>query len=61
MTKERHQSRCLLFTIATLRLMEREKEWNADTLDRIADFALDLGLATADENGNFIVEKVDKE
>lgn len=61
MTKERHQSRCLMFTIAALRLMEREKEWNADILDQIADFALDLGLATTDKNGNFIVESVDKE
>jgi len=61
MTKERHRDRCLLFTIATLRLLEREKEWDADTIDSIADFAMDLGLATTDENGNFIVESVDKE
>ena len=61
MTKELHESRCLLFTIATLRLLEREKEWNADTIEEISWFAQDLSLAEIDENGNFRVKPVDKE
>jgi hypothetical protein len=61
MTKELHKSRCLLFTIATLRLLEREKEWNADTIEEISWFAQDLSLAEIDENGEFRVKPVDKE
>jgi hypothetical protein len=61
MTKELHKSRCLLFTIATLRLLELEKEWSEDTLEDISFYAIDLGLAEIDENGNFRVKPVDKE
>jgi hypothetical protein len=61
MTKEQHRDRALLFTIATLRLLEREKEWNADTVEEISWFAQDLSLADLDENGNFRVKPVDKE
>jgi len=61
MTKELHESRCLLFTIATLHLIEREKEWNADTIEEISWFAQDLSLAEIDENGEFRVKPVDKE
>ena len=61
MTKEQHHDRALLFTIATLRLLEREKEWNADTVEEISWFAQDLSLADLDENGNFRVKPVDKE
>lgn len=61
MTKELHKDRCRLFAIATLRLLEREKEWNADTLDEISFYAMDVGLADLDESGNFRVKPVDKE
>lgn len=61
MTKEQQRDRALLFTIATLRLLEREKEWNADTLEEISWFAQDLSLADLDENGEFRVKPVDKE
>lgn len=61
MTKEQQRDRALLFTIATLRLLEREKEWNADTLEEISWFAQDLSLADFDENGEFRVKPVDKE
>lgn len=61
MTKELHEGRCHLFAIATLRLLEREKEWNADTIEEISWFAQDLSLADTDENGNFRVKPVDKE
>ena len=61
MTKEQHRDRCLLFAIATLRLLEREKEWSADTVDEISFFAQDLSLADLDENGYFRVKPVDKE
>jgi hypothetical protein len=61
MTKEQQRDRALLFTIATLRLLEREKEWSADTVDEISFFAQDLSLADLDENGYFRVKPVDKE
>ncbi len=61
MTKELHKDRCHLFAIATLRLLEREKEWNADTIEEISWFAQDLSLADLDESGNFRVKPVDKE
>jgi hypothetical protein len=61
MTKEQQRDRALLFTIATLRLLEREKKWNADTLEEISWFAQDLSLADFDENGEFRVKPVDKE
>lgn len=61
MTKEQQRDRALLFTIATLRLLEREKKWNADTLEEISWFAQDLSLADLDENGEFRVKPVDKE
>ena len=62
MTKEElHQDRCRLFSIYVLRLLEREKEWSADTVDKIADAAFDFSLAITDESGNFIVKSVDAE
>ena len=62
MTKEElHQDRCRLFSIYVLRLLEREKEWSADTVDKIADAAFDFSLAITDEGGNFIVKSVDLE
>ena len=42
-------------------LVEREKEWNADTIEEISWFAQDLSLAEIDENGEFRVKPVDKE
>ena len=61
MNKELHKDRCRLFSIYVLRLLEREKEWSADTVDEIADAAFDLHLAETDESGNFIVKSVDLE
>lgn len=62
MTKEElHQDRCRLFSIYVLRLLEREKEWSADTVDKIADAAFDFSLAETDEGGNFIAKAVDAE
>ena len=60
MHKELHEHRCRLFTIYVLRLLEREKEWNADTVDEIADAAFDLSLASTDEHGNFIANNFEK-
>jgi len=60
MHKELHENRCRLFTIYVLRLLEREKEWNADTVDEIADAAFDLFLASTDEHGNFIANNFEK-
>lgn len=61
MTEEQHLNRALLFTIATLRLLESEKEWSADTVEEISWFAQDLSLADTDENGEFRVKPVDNE
>jgi len=60
MNKELHEHRCRLFTIYVLRLLEREKEWNADTVDEIANAAFDLSLASTDEHGNFIANNFEK-
>lgn len=52
MTKEqKHKA----FTIFVLRLLERELEWNLDTVDQISDAAIDLRLADMDEKGNFVI------
>lgn len=63
MTKEEplYQHRCRMFAFYVLRLLEREKEWSADTVDKIADAAFDFSLAITDEGGNFIVKSVDAE
>ena len=60
MNKELHEYRCRLFAIYVLRLLEREKEWNADTVDEIAEAAFDLFLASTDEHGNFIANNFEK-
>ena len=52
MTKEL-QEQHKLFSIFVLRVLEREKEWSADTIDEIADAAMDLRLADMDSEGNF--------
>lgn len=44
-----------MFTISVLRILEREKEWNLDTVDQISDAAMDLRLADMDSEGNFKV------
>ena len=44
-----------MFTISVLRILEREKEWNIDTVDMISDAAMDLRLADMDSKGNFII------
>jgi hypothetical protein len=41
------------FAQNALRIMEEHDEWSADTLDEIATFAFDTGLAKLGENGNF--------
>jgi len=72
MNKELHEHRCRLFTIYVLRLLEREKEWNAEqrrigktefaraVVDEIANAAFDLSLASTDEHGNFIANNFEK-
>jgi len=60
MNKELHEYRSRLFAIYVLRLLEREKEWNADTVDEIADAAFDLSLASTDDHGHFIVNNFEK-
>lgn len=59
MTKEL-QEQHRLFSIFVLRVLEREKEWGADTIDEIADAAMDLCLAHTDYDGNFKAYPLDK-
>jgi hypothetical protein len=44
-----------LFSIFVLRLLEREEEWSANTVDEISDAAMDLCLAHTDKEGFFKV------
>lgn len=41
------------FAIQTLKLLERQQEWDADTVDDVGAFAMDLHLANTDEEGLF--------
>lgn len=41
------------FGDAVLNILTREKDWNPDTLDEIATYALGAGLAESDDHGNF--------
>jgi len=53
--QERQQQRYRMFAFFVLRLLEREKEWSADTVDEISSAAMDLRLADMDGEGNFKV------
>ena len=55
MTNQEQQHRYKMFTIFVLRILEREKEWNIDTVDMISDVAMDLRLADMDSEGNFVI------
>jgi hypothetical protein len=55
MTNQEQQHQYKMFTISVLRILEREKEWNIDTVDMISDAAMDLRLADMDSEGNFII------
>ena len=55
MTNQEQQHQYKMFTISVLRILEREKEWNIDTVDMISDAAMDLRLADVDSEGNFKV------
>jgi hypothetical protein len=55
MTNQEQKHRYKMFTIFVLRILEREKEWNIDTVDMISDVAMDLRLADMDSEGNFVI------
>lgn len=62
MKKELHEARLRMFAIHVLRVLEREKEWNADTIEEISYAAVDLGLAEVDDDLGFFKQKeVDKD
>jgi hypothetical protein len=44
-----------MFAIFVLRVLERDLEWSADTVDEISYAAMDLRLADVDSEGNFKV------
>lgn len=41
------------FADRVLQILDEHQEWNADTTDLIGEFAIELGLATTDEQGYF--------
>lgn len=41
------------FTLFTLEILERDKEWDVDTIDDIGLGAIDFGLAKSNENQEF--------
>ena len=53
--QEQQQQRYRMFAFFVLRLLEREQEWSADTVDEISSAAMDLRLADMDGEGNFKV------
>lgn len=62
MNQELHEARLRMFATHVLRVLERDKEWNADTIEEISYAAMDLGLAEVDDVfGLFKQKEVDKE
>lgn len=61
MKKETFEHRLKMFAQSVLRTLETEKEWNADTMERISYAAMDLRLADTAEDGSFRTLSVDKE
>ncbi|MFM2010757.1 MAG: hypothetical protein RLZZ479_1148 [Bacteroidota bacterium] len=53
--QQQRERRHRMFTIFVLRLLERDKQWSADTVDEISYAAMDLCLADMDSEGNFKV------
>jgi len=53
--QQQRERRHRMFTIFVLRLLERDKQWSADTVDEISYAAMDLRLADVDSEGNFKV------
>lgn len=53
--------RLRLFALATLKILEADKEWGHQTLDLIDDEAKELGLADSDDEGYFEISKEVKE
>jgi hypothetical protein len=43
------------FAECVLEILAEHQEWNADTVDAIATKAFDLGLATVNKDGWFVV------
>jgi len=53
--QQQRERRHRMFTFFVLRLLERDKQWSADTVDEISYAAMDLRLADVDSEGNFKV------
>jgi len=53
MTKDLKDRQHRIFSFFVLRLLERDPEWSADTVDQISSAAMDLRLADMDSEGNF--------
>lgn len=61
MKQETFEHRLKMFAQSVLRTLETEKEWSADTMERISYAAMDLRLADTAEDGSFRALSVDKE
>jgi hypothetical protein len=61
MKQELHEAHLRMFATHVLRVLEREKEWNEDTIEEISFAAMDLGLAETDSSGLFKQKEVDRD
>jgi len=48
-----HEMLLLRFACVVLAILERDEDWNADTIDDIGKAASDIGLSTVDSKGMF--------
>ena len=48
-----HEMLLLRFACVVLAILERDEDWNADTIDDIGKAASDIGLSTVDSQGMF--------
>ena len=48
-----HEMLLLRFACVVLAILERDEDWNADTIDDIGKAASDIGLSTVDSQGLF--------
>ena len=51
--KLRHDAVKAKFGQAVLEILANDQDWSSDTFQQIADVAVELGLAEADEDGYF--------
>jgi hypothetical protein len=53
----RKQLKLMEFAEEVLAMLEADKEWSADTLDDLGLLAMNMGLATTNEDGEFVAKE----